>query len=66
MKYFGLEDVGVLVAGPGAVVALLALGVQAHPAHPATQVLLVDAVEALLGVDVEDAGPHVERRRHPS
>ncbi len=56
----GLEDVGVLVAGPGAVVALLALGIQAHPAHPAAQVLLVDAVEALLGVDVEDAGPHVQ------
>ena len=59
-EVLGLEDVGVLVAGPGAVVALLTLGVQAHPAHPAAQVLLVDAVEALLGVDVDDAGPHVQ------
>ena len=57
----GLEDVGVLVAGPGAVVALLALRVQAHPAHPAAQILFVDAVEALLGVDVEDAGTHIQR-----
>jgi hypothetical protein len=57
----GLEDVGVLIAGPGAVVALLALRVQTHPAHPAAQVLLVDAVEALLGVDVQDAGAHVQR-----
>ncbi len=60
-EVLGLEDVGVLVAGPGAVVALLALRVQAHPAHPAAQILLVDAVEALLGVDVEDAGAHVQR-----
>ncbi len=60
-EVLGLEDVGVLVAGPGAVVALLALGVETHPAHPAAQILLVDAVEALLGVDVEDARPHVER-----
>src|SRR5262249_24895972 len=42
------------------VVALLALGVEAHPPHPAAQVLLVDAVEALLGVDIDDAGAHVE------
>ena len=60
-EVLGLEDVGVLVAGPGAVVALLALRVQAHPAHPAAQILLVDAVEALLGVDVDDAGAHVQR-----
>ena len=60
-EVLGLEDVDVLVAGPGAVVALLTLGVEAPPAHPAAQVLLVDAVEALLGVDVLDAGAHVER-----
>ncbi|SKY31319.1 Uncharacterised protein [Mycobacteroides abscessus subsp. abscessus] len=55
------EDVDVLVAGPGAVVALRALRVEAPPAHPAAQILFVDRVEALLGVDVLDAGTHVER-----
>ena len=44
-----------------AVVALLALGVQAPPAETAAQVALVDAVEAAAGVDVLDARPHVER-----
>jgi hypothetical protein len=47
-EVLGLEQVGVLVAGPGAVVTLFTLGIQTHPAHPSTQVLLVDAVEALL------------------
>ena len=56
-----LEHVGVLVTGPGAVIAGLALGVQAPPAETAAQVALVDAVEAILGVDVLDARPHVER-----
>ena len=56
-----LEHVGVLVAGPGAVVALLALGVEPPPAKTATQVALVDGLEAVLGVDVLDAVPHVER-----
>ena len=60
-EVLGLEDVGVLVAGPRAVVALLTLGVEAHPAHPAPQVVLVDAVEALLGVDLLDPGADVER-----
>ena len=60
-EVLGLEDVGVLVARPRAVVALLTLGVQAHPAHPAAQILLVDAVEALLRVDVDDAAAHVQR-----
>ncbi len=65
-EVLGLEHVGVLVAGPGAVVALLALGVETPPAHPAAQVALVDAVEALLGVDVLDAGPHVRAGRRPA
>ncbi len=60
-EVLGLEHVDVLVAGPGAVVALLALGVKAPPAHPAAQILLVDAVEAVNGVDVLDAVAHVER-----
>ena len=55
------EHVGVLVTGPGAVVAGLALGVQAPPAETAAQVALVDGLEAALGVDVLDARPHVER-----
>ena len=55
------DDVDVLVTGPGAVVALFALGIQAPPAEPAAQVGLVDAVEAARGVDVLDAFPHVER-----
>ena len=45
-----------------AVDALLALGVQAHPAHAAAQVSARDAVEALAGVLLEDAGAHVEGR----
>ncbi len=56
----GLQQFGVVVTGEGAVIALLTLGVKAHPAHPAPQVGLVDAVEALLGVDIEDAGADVE------
>ena len=56
-----LEHVGVVVTGPGAVVAGLALGVEAPPAETAAQVALVDALEAAVGVDVLDAGPHVER-----
>jgi hypothetical protein len=60
-EVFGLEEVGVLVAGPRAVVTLLALGVQAHPPHPTAQILLVDAVEALLRIQVDDAGAHIER-----
>src|SRR5262249_39242244 len=57
----GLELVHVLVAGPAAVVALLALGVQTPPAHPATQVVLFDAVEAIFRVRVQDAVAHLER-----
>ena len=60
-EVLGLEDVGVLVTRPCAVVALLTLGVEAHPAHPAAQILLVDAVEALLRVDVDDPRAHVQR-----
>ncbi len=41
-----LEHVGVLVTGPGAVVAGLALGVEAPPAETAAQVALVDGLEA--------------------
>ena len=60
-EVLGLKDVDVLVAGPGAVVALLTLGVEAPPAETAAQVAFVDAVEAAVGVDVFDAGPNVER-----
>src|SRR5690606_20028062 len=60
-EVLGLQQVGVLIAGPGAVVALFALGVEAHPAEPAAQIGLVDAVEAVLGVGVDDAIAHVER-----
>ena len=60
-EVLGLEDVDVVVTGPGAVVALGALGVETPPAHPAPQILLVDGVETLLGVDVLDPGPDVER-----
>src|SRR6185369_9513829 len=38
----------------------LALGVQAEPAEPAAQVSRVDRVETALGVDVDDALPHVQ------
>ncbi len=47
--------------GLAAVEAGSALGVEAHPPEPAAQVGRVDRGEAALGVDVEDAGPHVER-----
>ena len=55
------EHVGVLIAGPAAVVSWLALGVQTPPAETATQVAFVDALEAVLRVDVLDAGADVER-----
>ena len=38
----------------------LALGVEPPPAEPAVQVVAADRGEALLAVDVLDAGPHVE------
>ncbi len=60
-EVFGLEQVDVLIAGKAAVVSLLALGVEAPPAHSAAQIVFVDAVEALLGIDVLDAFPHFER-----
>ena len=47
-------------AGLAAVDAGLALGVETHPAHPATEVGGVDRVEAALGVDVEDPVADVE------
>ena len=62
MKYLGFEQLGVVVAGERAVVALFALRVQAPPAETTAQIAFVDAVEAVLGVDVLDALPHVERR----
>src|SRR5690606_28143437 len=57
----GFEHIDLLVAGPGAVVTLLALGVQAPPAETSAQIALVDTVEPVLGVDVLDPGPDVER-----
>ena len=47
-------------AGLAAVDAGAALGVQAPPAHAPAQVGAVDRVEAAVGVDVLDPGPHVE------
>ena len=55
-ELLGLQHGG-LAAGD----ALRPLGVEAHPPHPAAQIVLVDAVEALLGVDVDDARAHIER-----
>ena len=55
-----LDRFDVLITGPGAVVALLTLRVEAPPAESAAQVVLVDAVESTQRVDVLDAGPHVE------
>src|SRR6185312_9526934 len=56
----GFEQLGVVVAGEAAVVALLTLGVQAPPAEAAAQITLVDAVEAVLGVDGLDALAYVQ------
>ena len=60
-EVLGLEQIEVLVAGPAAVVTLFTLGVEPHPAHAATQVVLVDAVEAGFGVVIEDSVAHIER-----
>ena len=65
-EVLGFEQVDVLVAGPAAVVALLALGVEAPPAEATAQVVLVDAVESVFGVDVFDAVPHVRAARLPA
>src|ERR1019366_1073575 len=56
-----LELVRLERGGLAAVDALLALGVQAPPAETTVQVLRRDRVKALLGVDLLDACPHVER-----
>ena len=55
LELLRLQDGG-LPAGD----ALRALGVEAHPAHPAAQVAGVDAVEAGVRVDVEDPLADVE------
>ena len=49
VQLLGLQDRGL-----AAVDARLALGVQAEPAEPATQIGRVDRIEAALGVDVDD------------
>ncbi len=60
----GFDEIDILLPGEGPVVSLFALGIQAPPAQSAAEVGLVDAVEALLGIDLLDAGPHVERVLH--
>src|SRR5690606_18554151 len=61
------HEVGVLEllrlegGGAPAVDAGLALGIEAPPAEPTTQVLRVDAVEAGVRVDALDPGSNVER-----
>ena len=60
-EVLGFEQVDVLVAGEAAVVTLLALRVEPGPAHAATQVVLLDAVESGGGVVVEDSVADVER-----
>ena len=56
-----LQQIDVLVAGEGAVVTLLALGIETPPTEPPTQINLVDAVESVPGIDVLDPFPHIER-----
>ncbi len=56
-----LQQIDVLIAGEGAVVTLLALGVETPPPEPPTQINLVDTVESVPGVDVLDPFPHIER-----
>ena len=56
-----LELVRLERGGLAAVDAGLALGVEAPPAEPPVQVVAADRGEALLAVDVLDAGAHVER-----
>ena len=56
VELLGLEQPGLAATDAGA-----ALGIEAHPAHPAAQVGAIDGVEPGLGVDVEDAAPHVQR-----
>ena len=55
-----LELLGLQQGGLAARDARGALGVEAHPAHPPPEVTGVDAVEAGLRVDVEDALAHLE------
>ncbi len=56
VELLGLEQAGLAAADAGP-----ALGVEAHPAHPAAQIGAVDRVEPGLGVDVEDPALHVQR-----
>ena len=60
MKYLSSRSSGSRIAGLAAVDPGAALGVQAPPAEAAAQVGAVDGVEAAVGVDVLDAGPHVQ------
>jgi hypothetical protein len=57
----GVQLVRLQDRGLAAVDPLLALGVEAPPAHPAAQVGRVDRVEAAVGVDALDPRPHIER-----
>jgi hypothetical protein len=59
-EVLGLEQFGVLITSPRAVVTLLTLGVEAHPAHPTAQVVLVDGVKPLDRVGVRDSCPHIQ------